>query len=51
MIAIEDRVLGIEIDDVTVHQIEPIGDLMPVIDLTTAEPLKCGGMGAAQREN
>jgi acyl carrier protein len=41
MIAIEDQVAGIEIDDVMVDQINTVGDLMRVI-----ESVENGGAGA-----
>jgi acyl carrier protein len=53
MIAIEDQVAGIEIDDVMIDQIDTIGDLMRVIEGVDkggwgATPGR--GMGATQRE-
>ena len=44
MIAIEDQVVGIEIDDVVVDQIDTIGDLMRAI-----ESVANGRAGAMQR--
>ena len=43
MIAIEDQVAGIEIDDAVVDQIDTVGDLMRVI-----ESVENGGAGARQ---
>jgi acyl carrier protein len=46
MIAIEDQVAGIEIEDVVVDQIDTVGDLMRVIESVQsgrARPLRGGG--------
>ena len=46
MIAIEDQVAGIEIDDVVVDQIDTIGDLMHVIEGAGNGGLRCGRAAA-----
>jgi acyl carrier protein len=47
MIAIEDQVPGIEIDDGTIDGIETIGDVMRVIEgLAVAAPRRSGGLSA-----
>jgi acyl carrier protein len=46
MIAIEDQVAGVEIDDVMVDQIDTVGDLMRVVEgvLSTRSGPKLGAM-------
>ena len=46
MIAIEDKVAGVEIDDVMVDQIDTVGDIMRVVEgvLSTRSGAKMGAM-------
>ena len=49
IIAIEDQVAGIEIDDVVVDQIDTIGDLMRVIESVDSDRSDAMLIGMAQR--
>ena len=49
MIAIEDRVAGIEIDDVVVDQIDTVGDLMRIIESVAKDRSDVMLIGTAQR--
>jgi acyl carrier protein len=50
MIAIEDRVAGLRIDDILVDRLETIGDLMRVIEGVYNGEAEALGMGAKQGE-
>ena len=49
MIAIEDQIVGIEIDDVVVDHIDTVGDLMRVVESCYKKKATAGRPGGQQR--
>jgi len=49
MIAIEDQIAGIEIDDVVVDHIDTVGDLMRVVESLYKKNASAGWPGSQQR--
>ena len=49
MIAIEDQIVGIEIDEVVVDHIDTVGDLMRVVESRCKKNAAAGWSGSRQR--